>query len=156
MTRSIRLRTAILSGASVSALLAGCGGGQPGDGNSAGGSVDFVQYQTDAGSGSPPGPSFGLLWTFDPATMQLSPGDCTAAQGDETRLESDTATWPAVLKQPMDGAEKNFRAAIAACSSGDFTSMTSDINQGKDSLAATRDAFGAHCKQTSDATKFAC
>lgn len=153
MTRSIRLRTAILAGASVSALLAGCGGGsQPGTG----GSVDYVQYQTDAGSGSPPGVSFSLLWTFDPETMQLSPGDCTAAQGDETRLETDTAAWPDVLKQPMDSAEKNFRAAIAACSSGDFTTMTSDINQGKDGLAATRDAFGAHCKPTSDATKFAC
>ncbi|WP_162834230.1 hypothetical protein [Amycolatopsis circi] len=157
MTRSIRLTTAILAGVSASVVLAGCGGGaQPGDGNSAGDLVDFGQYQLDAGFGSPPGPSFGLLWTFDPTTMQLSPGDCMAAQGDETRLETDTATWPAVLKQPMDSAEKNFRAAIADCSSGDFTAMTSDINQGKDSLVATQNAFGAHCKQTSDATKLAC
>lgn len=155
-TRRQRLAAAVLAGTAASVVLAGCGGGDAGSGSSAGNLVDFAQYETDVANGAPPGASFSLLWTFDPATSQLTPSDCDAAQRDENRLEADTAAWPPALKQPMDSAEKNFRAAIAACASGDFTAMANDINQGRDGLTATQNAFAAHCKETDDPAKRAC
>jgi hypothetical protein len=97
------------------------------------------------------------MWLYDPANEdQLSAADCTAAQGDVNRLVSDTAAWPAVLKQPMDSVVKDEQTAISTCTSGDFTAMVNAINQAKDGLTATQNAFAAHCKQTDDPTTRSC
>jgi hypothetical protein len=157
-----RLTKGVLACASVTVVLVACGGGggrsaKSGGGSKSGHTVNFVQYEQDAANGGPPGSNFGVLWLYDPASGdQLSASDCTAAQGDVNRLVSDTAAWPAVLKQPMDSVEKDEQTAISTCSSGDFPAMVNAVNQAKDGLTATQNAFAAHCKETDDSTTRSC
>jgi hypothetical protein len=157
-----RLIKGVFACVSVSIVLVACGGGGGGSDKSAAGSksghtVNFLQYEQDASSGGPPGANFGVLWLYDPANGdQLSATDCSAAQDDVNRLVSDTAAWPPALKQPMDSVEKDEQTAISACSSGDFTAMVNAINQAKDGLTATQNAFAADCKATDDPATRSC
>jgi hypothetical protein len=122
-----------------------------------GGLIDITQFEFDAGAGAPPGAAdWALLLQFDPNTSQLDAADCQAAQPDLNRLEKDTASWPSVLKPSMAAAEKDFQAAIAACTAGDYTTMSNDIGQGENQLQATVQIFGKLCQPTDDLTEYRC
>jgi hypothetical protein len=172
MVRNPRWAAVIAVAVATPLVVGACGGGGNGSPKSAAGSsgqsagggghlVDYAQFSSDVGG--PPGTNFAALWLFDPNTPgqigggnTLSASDCTSAQDDVTRLESDTAAWPSVLHQPMVGVEKDLQAAITACSSGDYATMLNDITKAKDGQAATQSAFDAHCKVADDPSKRSC
>lgn len=169
-----RLAAVAVTCACMIVTLAACGGGAGGAGKHSGGSsssagsnpsaggknghtLDLAQYQADVGNGDLPGIGWAPLEAYDPANGdQLGPSDCSAAQTDLTRLQSDTAGWPAVFQQPMDDVEKDEQTAINSCMSGDFTAMMAAIKQADDGITAAQNVFAAHCTDTGDLLTRSC
>ena len=142
--------------ASAGVVFASCGASSSANGGGSGQTIDLAQWTSDVADGIPAGADMSLLINYDPSNDVLSAGDCTAAQPGLNALESDTSTWPTVLKTPMAAAELDLQNAINDCAAGQFTSMSSDVQSAESSITSAQNAFQADCNVTDNIETYSC